>query len=96
MRFEWDDEKRIANVEKHVVDFNDAPELFTGLFLTLEDALQDYGEQRFVAFGRVEKRLMVLAFTKRKGAIRIISMRKANEREQKKIKDAIDDRLAKD
>ncbi|MBI5593335.1 MAG: BrnT family toxin [Deltaproteobacteria bacterium] len=79
MRFEWDDEKRLANVEKHGVDFNDAPKLFTGPFLTLEDARQDYGEQRFIAFGHVDNRLMVIAFTKRNGVVRIISMRKANE-----------------
>jgi uncharacterized DUF497 family protein len=96
MRFEWDDEKRLANVEKHGVDFNDAPKLFTGLFLTLEDTRQDYGEQRFIALDHVEKRLMVIAFTKRNGVVRIISMRKANEREQKKFKDAIADRLATD
>jgi len=96
MRFEWDDEKRLANVEKHGVDFNDAPKLFTGLFLILEDVRQDYGEQRFIAFGHVDKRLMVIAFTKRIGVVRIISMRKANEREQKKFKNAIADRLATD
>jgi uncharacterized protein len=96
MRFEWDDEKRLANVEKHGVDFNDAPKLFSGLFLTLEDTRQNYGEQRFIALGHVEKRLMVIAFTKRNGVVRIISMRKANEREQKKFKDAIAVRLATD
>jgi len=96
MIFEWDDEKRLANIEKHGIDFTDAPNLFTGPFLTLEDARHDYGEQRLIAFGHVDKRLMVMAFTKRKGVIRIISMRKANEREQNKFKDAIADRLAKD
>jgi len=30
MRFEWDDEKRLTNVEKHGVDFKVVPKLFTG------------------------------------------------------------------
>jgi len=43
----------------------------------------DYGEQRLWAFGRIRDRLYVLTFTRRESAVRVISLRKANSREEK-------------
>ncbi len=96
MKFEWDDEKRLDNVAKHGIDFIDAARLFEGPFITMRDNRRDYGETRSIAFGRVEGRLMAVAFTKRQDIIRIISARKANDREQKRFKDKIADKLEKD
>jgi uncharacterized DUF497 family protein len=96
MKFEWDAEKRLANVVKHGVDFTDACRLFEGPFMTMTDNRRDYGEIRSIAFGHVENRLIAVAFTKRQDIIRIISARKANDREKKRFEDAIADRLETD
>ena len=96
MKFEWDEEKRLANVVKHRVDFTDACRLFEGPFMTTTDNRRDYGEIRSIAFGHVENRLIAVAFTKRQDIIRIISARKANDREKKRFKEAIADRLETD
>ena len=37
MRFEWDEAKRLANIEKHGIDFADVPPMFDGDVITIED-----------------------------------------------------------
>jgi uncharacterized protein len=44
----------------------------------------DYGEDRIIAFGYVEKRLYVCVYTMRGDVFHIISVRKANDRETRK------------
>ena len=46
-----------------------------------EDVRNPYPEKRFVAVGYLEERLHVLCFTQAPGGVRIISFRKANDRE---------------
>lgn len=96
MKFEWDEEKRLVNMAKHGVDFSDACRLFETPFLTTPDNRRHYGEERSIAFGHISGRVMVVAFTKRKDMIRIISARKANEREKKKFASEIGNRLETD
>lgn len=50
----------------------------------MEDKRNDYGELREVGFGLIQGRCINVVFTRRKGKIRIISGRKANEQETKK------------
>ena len=64
--------------------------------MIMTDNRRDYGEIRSIAFGHVESRLIAAAFTKRQDIIRIISARKANDREKKRFKGAIADRLETD
>ena len=59
-----------------------ADEVFAGATLTVEDDRQDYGESRFITIGFLDSRMVILVWTPRDDAYRIISMRKANEREQ--------------
>jgi uncharacterized DUF497 family protein len=96
MKFEWDEEKRLTNVVRHGVDFTDACRLFESPFVTMSDHRRDYGENRSIAFGHVDGRLIAVAFTKRQNIVRIISARKANDREKKRFQDAIADRLETD
>ena len=56
--------------------------MFEGVTLTFEDTRYDYGEPRFITFGLLASRLVVIAHTPRGDKIRIISMIKANNREQ--------------
>ena len=83
MRFEWDEAKRQTNLKKHRLDFADAEAVFRGQTVTLEDIRRDYGEQRFVSFGLLQGRVVVVAHTERKDSIRIISMRKASKHEKR-------------
>ena len=59
-----------------------AGEVFAGATLTVEDDRRDYGEDRFITIGFLDGAMVVLVWTPRDGAQRIISMRKANERER--------------
>jgi uncharacterized DUF497 family protein len=82
MKYEWDDAKNRSNLIKHGLDFSDADRVFSGSCLTFPDERSDYGEPRFVSMGKLAGRLVVIAYAPRGDAIRIISMRKANRREQ--------------
>jgi len=46
-----------------------------------EDTRKDYGERRFIVYGLIGPRLHILCFTPISGGIRVISLRKANQRE---------------
>ena len=52
--------------------------------LVIEDTRKDYGERRFHAFGYIGTRLHSLVYTPRAGAMHVISLRKANRREEKR------------
>lgn len=95
MEFEWDEDKNKKNIRERGIDFADAREMFDLPMLVAMDSREEYGESRYIGLGHVRARLMVVIFTERKpGLIRIISLRKANKREQKKFEKAIADRLA--
>lgn len=80
--FEWDETKNRANLSKHGLSFEDAGMVFSGPCVTFEDTRYDYDEKRFVTLGLLAGRVVVIAHTSRGGNTRVISMRKANSREQ--------------
>lgn len=55
MAFEWDEAKRLANIQKHGIDFADVIEMFDGRVIENEDRRRHYGEQRVRAVGTPEK-----------------------------------------
>ena len=83
MNFEWDDTKRKSNLKKHGIDFINAPMIFDGYTLTIEDDRYDYGEERFITFGILEGRVIVVVHTENDDSIRIISIRRATKYEEK-------------
>lgn len=89
MRYEWDEAKREANLQKHGLDFVDAEFVFEGVTVTIEDRRLDYGEQRFVTFGVLGRILVAVVHTERAEAVRIISIRKATRSEKKSYLSAI-------
>ena len=94
MLFERDDRKCRKNIDKHGVDFSDGVQMFSSPMLVMSDRRQSYGEPRHIGIGFIRGRVMVMVYTEREGnVIRIISLRKANKREQTKFKKAIQDRL---
>jgi uncharacterized protein len=80
---EWDDAKNRSNLLKHGLDFGDAEKVFAGPCVTFVDDRFDYGEDRYITLGVLFGRVVVIAHAPRGGDTRIISMRKANRREQK-------------
>jgi len=83
MNFEWDDTKRKSNIKKHGIDFINAQMIFADYTLTIEDDRSDYGEERFVTFGILDGRVVVVIHTETENLIRIISIRKATKYEEK-------------
>ncbi len=88
--FEWDEEKKQTNFSDHGLSFEDAETVFSGERVTFEDTRYDYGEPRVVTLGQLEGRTVVIAHTPRGENTRIISMRKANSREQKTHKERLE------
>ena len=82
MSIEFDPAKRNAILDARGLDMARADEVFAGATLTVEDDRKDYGEDRFITIGFLDGRMVVLVWTPRNSIPRIISMRKANEREQ--------------
>lgn len=82
MRIEFDIEKRQLTLERRGLDFARASEVFDGAEFTWIDDRIDYGEVRYNSFGLLDGRLVAITWTPRNDARRIISMRKANDREQ--------------
>ncbi len=85
MQTDFDPEKRNATLEARGLDMAEAGEVFQGSHLTFPDIRFEYGEDRFVTVGFMSGRLVVLAWTHRGNLRRIISLRKANDREQRKF-----------
>lgn len=83
MAFEWDEEKRSRNLEKHGVDFLDAAKIFTNPTLERRGDREDYGEERWIALGVHESRTFVVVYTWRSETRRIISAWRAGRDDQK-------------
>jgi uncharacterized DUF497 family protein len=86
MEISYDPAKRAATLEQRGLDFVDAPEVFSGSVFELADDRFDYGEKRYITIGMLRGRMVVLVWTPRGTARHIISMRKANSREQARFK----------
>ena len=84
MQYEWDQNKRETNLDKHDVDFLTALEFDWQTALVYEDVRSGYEEHRFWALGLIQERVHVLVFTRRESFVRIISLRKANKRETRR------------
>ncbi len=90
MEISYDPAKRAATLEQRGLDFVDAPEVFSGPVFELKDDRFDYGEQRYITIGLLRGRMVVLVWTPRGAARHIISMRKANGREQARFQARMD------
>lgn len=80
-RFEWDEAKAETNRRRHGVAFEAVRDFRFDLALVVEDDRADYGEVRLVATAPLNGRFHVLVHTMRGETVRVISLRKANDRE---------------
>ena len=80
MKFEWDDAKRLATLEKHGIDFVDAVEVFAETHIVLRGKSEV--ENRRIAIGDVNGITIAVVFTMRGDRIRIITARRARKDER--------------
>lgn len=85
MDLAYDTNKRLINLDSHGVDFTVFPDLWAGLVFHERDWRQT-DERRWLAYGLLQGRLHIAAYTRRRGQFRVISIRKANSREKKYVK----------
>ncbi len=85
MKITFDPRKRDAALSERGLNFEDAAAVFAGTTLELEDTREDYGETRMICFGTLEGRMVVVGYTPRGADRHVFSMRKANDREQRRI-----------
>lgn len=81
MEITFDPAKDAANTTKHGVSLMDAEKLNWDEALIEIDDRRNYGEVREVAYAPIAERLYYVVFTRRGDGLRIISLRKANQRE---------------
>ena len=90
MEIEFDQAKRDKTLQKRDLDFARASEVFASVVFTIEDSRHDYGETRYISIGLLDRRAVVLVWTLRGKARRIISMRYANDREKERYSKYLD------
>ena len=86
MRFEWDERKRRANIEKHGFDFIWATELFDGR-RRYDLSSPRRGEPRILSIGEVDRVVIAAIWALRGGdTVRIISVRRARHEEERQYR----------
>lgn len=86
MQFQWDENKRLKNIERHHLDFLDSDILFDGP-LIVGEAKTVNGESRLMATGMLDDVYVTAIYTVRDETIRMISLRRARDGERKRHKD---------
>lgn len=81
MKVICDAAKDAINKEKHGVSLTDAALIDWDSALTWQDTRRDYGETRMIALAPIGERLYCAVYVDREDERRIISLRKANQRE---------------
>ena len=82
MNYEWDNDKNLRNMRERGIDFALVEDFEWQNASIGEDTRRNYGERRFRAMGPIDGRLHVLIYTIREETLRIISLRRANKREE--------------
>lgn len=93
MIYEWDERKRIVNLEKHGLDFADAWMVFeAAVKITLSESRTRSVEARRIDIAEVADVALVLVYTMRGDSVRIISFRRAKRKERRMFHAALEDR----
>jgi len=85
MRFQFDPDKAISNLQKHGVSFDEGITVFGDpLALTIDNSTHSVRELRFLSIGMTNQQsLVVVSHTQRDGQVRLISARLATRKEKK-------------
>ena len=81
MKISYDPRKSARNVAERGLSFELAEAFEWDSAVIWQDTRRDYGEERFIALGRIGQRVHSLVFTRRSETVHVISLRKANRRE---------------
>ena len=90
MNFEWDEAKEQINIIKHNLDFKTAMLVFRDRHrLEFYDEIHSLDEDRYITIGSVNGTVLILmvVYTERNNALRIISARKATSKERRQYYD---------
>jgi len=83
MHFTWREVKRRTNLQKHGIDLADAGRIWQGFVTERLDDRRDYGEDRVVAFGLLDQRVVTVVYTEPDDdTIHLISARTATTDEE--------------
>jgi uncharacterized protein len=77
----YDPAKRQKTLDERGLDMARVSQVFIGRTYSIEDDRFDYGELRWVTYGQLDGRTVVVVWTPRDETRRIISLRKANDSE---------------
>lgn len=84
----YDENKRLANIANHGIDFIGCETIFDNPMLTSEDNRYDYGEQRLQSYGILGNQVVFMVWTDRQFP-HIISIRQADKNETKRFIQAV-------
>lgn len=85
MKITFEPRKRDEALLARGLNFEDAALVFACATLELEDTRRDYGETRMICFGKLEGRMVAIGYVPRGADRHVFSMRKANDREKRRI-----------
>lgn len=83
--YEWDEEKRQTNMDKHGLDFLNVKALFDGR-PEVTSKSNYIGEVRFLTTGIIDGNLCTVVWTQRGAAVRFISARRARNAEDREYR----------
>ena len=83
MELEFDLFKDARNMRERGISFERFADMDLATAVAIEDARADYGERRLRLFGMIDDRLHVADVTYRVECVRVISLRRANRREER-------------
>ena len=83
MLLEFDPAKSAQNVRERGIGFERLADMDFETAISVEDTRRDYGEQRLRVLGYIGRRLHAAVITPRGARIRVISLRRANKREER-------------
>lgn len=90
MAITFDPAKQAAALAERGLDFADAAAVLDGRKFQFVDDRTDYGETRIVTVGMLDERMVVVVWTARGRDCYVMSMRKANDREQRRYQGRMD------
>jgi uncharacterized DUF497 family protein len=85
----FDPAKNARNIARHGISMECALDFEWHDAIETEDTRSEYGERRYQVLGRIASRLHMLVYTPRRGRVHVISLRKANRREERRYAEQI-------
>jgi len=88
MEITFDPSKNVVNLAKHGIALAAAADIEWDTLYAVPDMRQSYGEQRMVGIAYIGLRLCVVVYVDRGDMRRVISLRRANRREENRYAQA--------